>query len=326
MKMPRLILAPMEGLVDDVMRDTLTRISGSAAYSHAVTEFARVTETVLPARFFTRISPELLAGGCTPAGTQVRVQLLGSDPQRMAENAARLASLAPPGIDLNFGCPAPTVCRHRGGAVLLDEPELLHRIAQAVRQVVPASIPYTAKMRLGVRDASKARDCAQALADGGVEELVVHARTKLDGYRPPAHWAAIAAVAEAVRIPVVANGEIWSVADWARCRTESGVADVMLGRGAIADPLLVNRIRRAVAGEPASRYADDWPLLLPHLAHFWHGVRGKVEARHAPGRLKQWLHLLERNYPQAADLMSNVRPLRSATEVELAMRRHGVPL
>jgi tRNA-dihydrouridine synthase C len=326
MKMPRLMLAPMEGLVDDVMRDTLTRVVGPAAYAHAVTEFIRVTESVLPARCFTRVSPELLNGGCTASGTSVRVQLLGSDPEYMAANAAQLATLAPPGIDLNFGCPAPTVNRHRGGAVLLDEPDLLHDIAKAVRAAVPASIPYTAKMRLGVRDGSRARECAQALAEGGVEEITIHARTKLDGYRPPAHWSAIAAVAEAVRIPVIANGEVWTVADWARCRSESGASDVMLGRGAVADPLLVTRIQRVAAGADETRPEDDWAQLLPHVAHYWRSVRAKVEPRHAPGRLKQWLHLLERNYPQAARLMADVRLLRVADEVEARLRQHGVPL
>jgi tRNA-dihydrouridine synthase C len=98
----------------------------------------------------------------------VRVQLLGSDPACMADNAAQLARLNPAGIDLNFGCPAPTVNRHRGGAALLDEPELLHAIACAVRRAVPPHIPFTAKMRLGVADTGKALDCARALADGGV--------------------------------------------------------------------------------------------------------------------------------------------------------------
>jgi tRNA-dihydrouridine synthase C len=121
----------MEGLADDVLREVLTRVEG---YDHAVTEFVRVSGSVLPARAFTRISPELRAGSATSSGTPVRVQLLGSDPACMADNAAQLARLNPAGIDLNFGCPAPTVNRHRGGAALLDEPELLHAIACAVRR------------------------------------------------------------------------------------------------------------------------------------------------------------------------------------------------
>ena len=78
--------------------------------------------------------------------------------------------------------------RHRGGAALLAEPELLHAIARAVRDAVPPGMPVTAKMRLGIDDTSKAIDCAQALEAGGIDELVVHARTKADGYKPVRRW------------------------------------------------------------------------------------------------------------------------------------------
>ena len=146
--MSRILLAPMEGLADDVLRGVLTAIGG---YDWGICEFVRVSGSVLPARTWQRICPELRNGGRTAAGTPMRVQLLGSDPHFMAENARRLVTLNPAGIDLNFGCPAPTVNRHRGGAALLGEPELLHAIASAVRAAVPVDIPFTAKMRLGDR-------------------------------------------------------------------------------------------------------------------------------------------------------------------------------
>ena len=319
--MPRLLLAPMEGLADDVLREVLTRVEG---YAHAVTEFARVSGSVLPARAFTRISPELRAGSATSSGTPVRVQLLGSDPACMADNAAQLVRLNPAGIDLNFGCPAPTVNRHRGGAALLDEPELLHAIACAVRRAVPPHIPFTAKMRLGVADTGKALDCARALADGGVVGLVVHARTKNDGYRPPAHWEWVGRIADVVAVPVVANGEVWTEDDWRRCRAVSGATDVMLGRGAVADPFLVRRIR-AGADAPADR-AAEWAELLPLIAEFWLRVLAKVEARHAPGRLKQWLNLLRRNFPQAETLYREIRPQADPRQIEHILASHGVPL
>jgi len=123
----------MEGLADSVLRDVLTRIGG---YDGAVTEFIRVSGNLLPQRTFLRICPELTNGSRTYAGTPVVVQLLGSDPVCMADNAAQLAALAPAGIDLNFGCPAPTVNRHGGGATLLDDPERMRRIVLAVRQAV----------------------------------------------------------------------------------------------------------------------------------------------------------------------------------------------
>jgi tRNA-dihydrouridine synthase C len=308
----------MEGLADDVLRAVLTRVG---RYDHTVTEFVRVSGTLLPNRAFMRISPELRNAGKTDAGTPVVVQLLGSDPACMAENAARLALLSPPGIDLNFGCPAPCVNRHRGGAALLGEPELLNRIVRAVRTAVPAGIPVTAKMRLGIADTSLAIDCATALAEGGAESLVVHARTKEQGYRPPAHWQWIAAIREAVNVPVVANGEVWSVEDWQRCREVSGCDDVMLGRGAVSDPFLVQRIRGLAEPRPTP---EDWQVLLPFLADFWLGVLAKVEPRHAPGRMKLLLGYLRRSWPEAGALHAQIRPLRLPAGIT-EIFRHLVP-
>lgn len=312
--MSRIVLAPMEGLADNVLRAVLTRVGG---YDWCVSEFIRVSDSVLPNRTYLRLCPELGHGSRTVAGTPVRVQLMGSDPDRLAENAAKLAALSPAGIDLNFGCPAPLVNRHRGGAALLDEPELLHRIACAVRAAVPTSMPYSAKMRLGVNDPSRAVECAQALATGGVDELVVHGRTKVDGYRPPAHYHWVARVREAVSVPVIANGEIWTLADYERCRAESGCEDVMLGRGAVADPLLARRIR----GEAVGGWEE---AMVPVLAEFWTAVRRKVLPRHAPGRLKQWLGLMRRAWPEAEALYERMRALRQGEEVDALLLDAGI--
>ncbi|PKO44749.1 MAG: tRNA dihydrouridine(16) synthase DusC [Betaproteobacteria bacterium HGW-Betaproteobacteria-3] len=297
-----ILLAPMEGLLDHTLRDILTRVGG---IDRCVSEFIRVTDQLLPNRVFTRIVPELLRGGCTPAGVPVRPQLLGSDPVCLAENAARLAALGPAGIDLNFGCPAKTVNRHRGGAVLLDEPELIARIVGAVRRAVPANVPVSAKMRLGFNDASRALECAQAIAGAGAGELVVHARTRADGYRPPAYWERIADIRRSVTIPVVANGEIWTVADALRCREVSGCPALMLGRGMVANPGLARAIRAALHGAPEPAVA--WHALAPLLDDYWRLLRGHVEPRHRAGRLKQWLNFLRREFPQAQVAWTAVR-------------------
>jgi tRNA-dihydrouridine synthase C len=321
--MSKLLLAPMEGLADYVLRDVLTRAGG---YDGAVTEFVRVSGNLLPQRTFQRICPELANRSRTSAGTPVVVQLLGSDPACLAENAAQLAELSPAGIDLNFGCPAPTVNRHGGGATLLAEPERLFHIAEAVRRVVPLHIPFTAKMRLGVCDTSKALDCARALESGGVVALVVHARTKADGYRPPAHWEWVARIRDVVRLPVTAHGEVWTTDDYARCRSVSGSDDVMIGRGAVADPFLARRIRLLAAGAPlAEDRAGDWCELLPLLADYWHQVQVKVEPRHAPGRLKLWLGALRRTFVEADALYMAVRTLRGVDETTRALQLQGVP-
>ena len=310
----QIALAPMEGLVDDVLREVLTSVGG---IDWCVTEFVRVTQQLLPRRCFRALAPELDRGAKTPSGTQMRLQLLGSDPQCLADNAARACELGAPVIDLNFGCPAKTVNRSRGGAVLLKEPELLRDILSEVRRTVPAAIPVTAKMRLGYEDKSLALDCARALADGGAEQIVVHARTKTDGYRPPAHWDWIARVQDVVSVPVYANGEIWSVEDWQRCRSISGVQDLMLGRGLVARPDLALQIRAAEAGD--SFQPLEWSQIAPLVQVFWALVRKKVPARFAPGRLKQWLCWLRRNYPEAEALFMQMRREEDSENIDAAI-------
>ena len=305
----RLLLAPMEGLLDFVLRDVLTTIGGA---DRCVSEFIRITGSLLPDKVYLRTMPELLHASRTAAGTPVRAQLLGSDPASMAANAARLAALSPEGIDLNFGCPAKVVNRHGGGASLLQDPEAIYAVVSAVRAAVPAHIPVSAKMRLGFNDRSLMRECAQAMQAAGACELVVHGRTKLDGYRPPAYWDQIAHVRASVSLPVVANGEIWTVEDALRCQAESGCADLMLGRGIVADPGLAWRIRAAWAAQrgeppPAGYRNVQWPDLVPALLRFWQLVCADLEPRQRAGRLKQWLNLMRRAYPEAEAAYQHVR-------------------
>lgn len=315
-----LLLAPMEGLLDFTLRDVLTRAGG---IDRCVSEFIRITDQLLPERVFHRIVPELSNGSRTPAGVPVRAQLLGSDPACLADNAARLAGLGPAGIDLNFGCPAKIVNRHGGGAALLDDPALLTRIVSAVRRAVPAEMPVSAKMRLGTEDDSRAVECALALAEGGAGELVVHGRTKAQAYRPPAYWERIADIRAAVRVPVVANGEIWSVADALRCRERSGCDSLMLGRGMVADPglalaiVMATRAGGAGSGDGAG-HLMAWPDLLDLLRVFSGLVAAHIAPRHQAGRLKQWLNLLRRHYPEAAAAHAT---LRTVNELPALTRR-----
>jgi tRNA-dihydrouridine synthase C len=295
----------MEGVLDHSLRDVLTRVGG---IDRCVSEFIRITDQLLPAHVFTRLMPELLHGGRTPAGTPVRAQLLGSDPACLADNAARLATLGPDGIDLNFGCPAKIVNRHRGGAVLLDEPELVHAIVAAVRRAVPAGMPVSAKMRLGHRDDSRMLDCALAIESAGADELVVHARTKLHGYKPPAYWDRIAHIRAAVKLPVVANGEVWTVADAQRCLAESHCDALMLGRGLVSDPGLALALR--------GRAQPGWDQLLPLVALYGRLIAPRVAPRHQGGRLKQWLNMLRRRFEGAQQAYDAVRTLNDACDIQ----------
>ena len=312
----------MEGLLDHSLRDALTRVGG---VDRCVSEFIRVTGTLLPCRAFERVVPELRNGSRTAAGVPVRAQLLGSDANCLAENAARLAEMGSAGIDLNFGCPAKTVNLHRGGAVLLDEPETVAQIVSAVRRAVPAHVPVSAKMRLGFNDDSRAEECALAIEGAGATELVVHARTKAHGYRPPAYWDRIADLRALVKLPLIANGEIWTVADALRCREVTGCVDLMIGRGMVSDPGLGLAIQAHDAGQGSGESdltakephrAAPWASLLPLMLQFWHRVGLHVAARHRAGRLKQWLNYLRRSYPQAQQAFDELRLLHDPAHIE----------
>jgi tRNA-dihydrouridine synthase C len=309
------VLAPMEGLADAPMRDVLTRIGG---IDWCVSEFIRVTEGLLNVATIRRSVPESEHGWCTRAGVPVRPQLLGSDVRWMGENAALLASMGAPAIDLNFGCPAKTVNRHRGGAALLTEPELLREIVASVRAATPLHLPVTAKMRLGLTDTSQTLECAQALADGGASEITVHARTKVEGYKPPAHWEWLARIREAVKVPVIANGEVWSTEDYRRIREVSGCNAVMIGRGLVRCPDLGLRI-----AQNTDEIVLGWESLWPWLGDFFRQTRLRVVDRHAPGRLKQWLAMLGQHYPEARALFDS---LRRETCADAVTRRLEGPL
>jgi len=311
-----ILLAPMEGLLDFVLRDILTRVGG---IDRCVSEFIRITDQLLPERVFTRIVPELHNGGRTFAGVPVRAQLLGSDPACMADNAARLASLGPAGIDLNFGCPANVVNRHGGGAALLKEPETIHAIVTAVRRAVPAHMPVSAKMRLGYLDDSRAVECALAIANGGANEMVVHARTKAQAYRPPAYWERIADIRAAVTIPVVANGEIWTVDDARRCKEISGCDMLMIGRGAVVDPGLGLAIKASGSNTPTD--AVTWAQLLPLVLDFWHIVSTRLDSKAQAGRLKQWLNFLRRRFPEAEVAYQALKTINSPAVVDDWLKR-----
>jgi tRNA-dihydrouridine synthase C len=149
---------------------------------------------------------------------------------------------------------------------------------------------------------------AQAVADGGAAELVVHARTKDQGYRPPAEWERVAEIGAAVAIPLVANGDIWSATDAARCRAISGCDALMLGRGIVTDPGLA----LAVRGLPA----PDWAALRPLLRVFWRHTARHVAPRHRPGRLKQWLNLLRRRFAEAEAAYQQLRAVTDPRAVE----------
>lgn len=301
----RLMLAPMEGVVDHTMRAMLCQQGG---VDRCVTEFVRVSNTLLPNRVFYRLCPELHSDGMSAGKTPVYVQLLGGDPELMAANAARAARLGARGIDINFGCPAKCVNNNEGGAVLLQDTRRLYAIVSAVRQAVPGQVPVTAKLRLGFNDRSLALDNALACQDAGASELVFHARTRKDGYRPPAYWAELAPIRDALDIPLIANGEIWTPEDYRRCVSESGCQDTMLGRGLLSNPGLALAIKGLAA--PMA-----WPQAIPMLIAFQQATLEYSPTRYAANRIKQWLNYLQRHFEEAGELFEGIKRENSGAAI-----------
>ena len=289
-----LALAPMDGVTDGSYREVLTAMFGGASgISMCVSEFVRVTHQAVTPAVLLRHCPELARGGHTRAGVSVFVQLLGGEPRWMAESAALAAKLGAPGVDLNFGCPAKTVNNSDGGATLLKQPLCRGRGRGRPccgRRCDPGHCQGPHRLA----DAEPIVDVAKAAEQGGASWLTVHGRTRKQLYAPPVDWHAIGRARAAVRMPVVANGDLIGIDALLRCAEISGRSAFMIGRGAMARPDLF----AATRGWRDAQLARDEmrELLLRYVAQML--IDGATP--HAVlGRLKQWLRM---GAPQREDL------------------------
>ncbi|MBI3543655.1 MAG: tRNA-dihydrouridine synthase family protein [Deltaproteobacteria bacterium] len=304
---PALVLAPMEGVTDAPMRALMSERGG---FSFCVTEFFRVSQDVPYGRAFRVHAPEVRDGWKTPSGSLVQLQLLGGDADKLAETALRACRVGAPGIDLNFGCPAPTVNKHDGGATLLKYPERIREIVGAVRRAVPKDIPVSAKLRLGWDTIEPIHRNAEMAAEGGASWITIHGRTKTQGYMPPAYWGPIGEVRRRLGIPVVANGEIWTLDDMRRCRDETGSEHFMLGRSALADPTLVHTLARELGlPSPAPATETDWTSIFARFVYFC-SLQSDSQY-YALCRMKLWLRMVGHRHAYAW-----LDPLKRALSLE----------
>lgn len=306
----RVLLAPMEGVLDSLVRELLTEVND---YDLCITEFLRVVDRLLPAKSFLKLCPELHYASRTPSGTLVRVQLLGQHPQWLAENAARAVELGSWGVDLNCGCPSKLVNGSGGGATLLKDPELIYQGAKAMRAAVPADLPVTVKIRLGWDSVARQFEIADAVQQAGASELVVHGRTKEDGYKAERiNWAAIGDIRQRLSIPVVANGEIWDWQSAQDCMAATGCDSVMIGRGALNVPNLSRVIKYH---EPPMPWLEVVKLLKKYVHLEKQGDTGMYHV----ARIKQWLGYLRREYIEATALFAEIRTLKRAADIALVI-------
>ena len=270
---PYLQLAPMEGVGDHCFRKAMASVGG---FDEAVRDFIRVPRNAhIPS-----LSKEYDPDEIFPI--PLAVQLMGAEPDLMAKMGEEMERKGAPRIDVNCGCPSNTVTGKGAGSSLLKDPNFLHEVVQSVVKAV--SIPVTIKMRSGFDDLSLFKENLLAAQESGVCYITLHPRTKADGYGPPARWDLIAEAKSLLKIPVVGNGDICSVADAIQVLQTTGCDGLMIGRGSIMNPFLFHQIRAHFA---QTRYVPTWEDLMRYFDVYINAAPPDMSMKSRVNKLKQ---------------------------------------
>ena len=290
-------LAPMAGVADRAFRKICMDFGAACVIGEMVS-----------AKGFTygdRKSAELLEldEDIRPAA----IQLFGDNPAIMAEAARQALEFNPDWIDINMGCPAPKIAGNHCGSALMREPELCRAIVQAVKDAVP--IPVTVKIRKGyAKDEVNAVEVALACEAGGADAVTVHGRTRDQMYAPPVDWDIIRQVKQAVKVPVIGNGDVVDAKSAAALYEQTGCDLIMVGRGALGKPWIFQQIEaylkhEVILPEPpmaqrmatlmrqvhiAIEHKGERVALLEarkHTAWYLNGMRGAAQLRREAGTL-----------------------------------------
>lgn len=238
---PNLVLAPMEGVTDITFRRLIRQIGGCGM---------TFTEFIPAAGLSRRSARELLLATFDHDERPITIQVFGNDPAVLADGARVAQDLGATAVDLNMGCPSKRVCAHSGGSSLMREPSLVREIVRSMRAAV--SIPFTVKMRAGWQPGQETAVEIARISEGeGAEAIAVHWRTREEKYGGQRRLDTIAAVKQAVSVPVLANGDIVDAESALQTLRQCGVDGLMIGRGAIRNPWVFREIEAALHGQPA---------------------------------------------------------------------------
>jgi len=302
-----LYLAPMAGVTDTIFRQ-LTKEFGADVV---------VTEFVSAEGIFRRNERTMEYLEFTDSERPLGVQMFGANPEHMAEAARIIVDWKRPDfIDINFGCPVNKVVSKNGGSSLLRDCPLLEKVASTIVKAV-APLPVTAKIRIGWDRATiNAVTTSRILEASGIQAIAVHGRTKDQGYSGEADWDVIAQVVQAVRVPVIGNGDIVTAADVQRRRAQSNVAGIMIGRGAMSSPWVFREIKHTLAtGEVAATMPleDQWAFIRRHCELV---IAAEGSEPHAMSSMRSRLMAYSRGMPEARRLRERFAKVAALAQLD----------